>query len=414
MADFGEDFVRVKKFQTIKNQRRVHANAIYREVQLCRENKAIEKSKGELEMRLANLHKNYDGFLAEHKQLLTMIPPKDYAQLKEQEKYQVQVENDYLTTAGEYHTFINDKDYLIRAAEVEQMNRVRFASPKNERSRFEPRAEPPNIEQLRQETSKIAEKAVVDARKELAEIRAKKHAVEFNVPNNEPNNEPINEPQAGSSGLKIQKAPLQQLMDQYRICGLNSDTDDETKPMSDGEIEEELNRYSKEKVENSAEFPMVQSPKMEEYVPTPLTKEQKGRAGAESMCRQDNSLRSTVGVVNPVEHNDLRNRLKMRHEPIPGRSSERSLPYQSTPPPKTKKTKREISCFNCNGRHAMFKCQLFNEMQLTERIQRVQHLGLCENCFCPMLNEYGHQHICKSGMCRRCWKGYHNSTLCNE
>lgn len=403
-AEFGRAFIKERQFQLkyeqIQAQRRVHAGAIYRERGQLSENRAVEMPKGVLEVRLSNLHNNYAGFVNEHKALLALIVHKDKAKRKDQENYAVQVEKDYLLTAGELQGLINDKDFFIKAAQLEESNRMRFGQP--------------TVSEVRVEMSKRAETVLSDARQELAKIRAEKNVqVQEILPHGS-----RFEPQPSGSGIKGSERaakPLRQLMEE---CGLDSDTDlDENAPsMSDSEINNELKRYDSSDNIAGSNCNAIQSPGNEdEYVPMPkgdakfvkgnyipTPKHEPKIAEAMGSCPK-----SAVKIVNRAEHDDLRGRIKGRPQPLHYGSVDRSAPYQKRWTPN-----REISCFNCGGWHAMSKCQLFDELQPVERRTRVRNLNLCENCFSPLINEYNRPHICRSGICRRCQRGYHNSKLC--
>lgn len=302
--------------------------------------------------------------------------------MKVQEDFAVQVERDYLKCAGELQTLINDKDFLLKAAQVEQMNQDRFG--------------PSKVVQMRSETSQIAESVLSSARQELNKIRAeKKVALSKVVTDNQ---------QPSGSGTQVLKKPLQQLM---TACVLNSDTDisDDADHMSDAEVERELMRYEQQEAVNNR---IVQSAGADEKS-VPTSNVPKPTINAVNVHPEQNIPRSAVNVVNQIEHDDLRHQLQTKREPLHYRGAERPTPYRQGA---EWKPNRALSCFNCNGRHAMSKCQLFGEMSVQERWARVQELRLCENCFSPLINEYGRAHICRSGICRRCRQSHHKSLLC--
>lgn len=376
-VDFDQAFVDKRLFQQkyaqVQTQRRVNVTAIYRERTQLTENRAVEMPKGVLEIRLFNLNNNYAEFLKEHKALLALIPQKDKQKIKE--NYAVQVERDYLQTAGELQELINDKDFLLKASQLRQLELNNLCQSK--------------VAEMRTESSKQAENVLKTARLELNKIRAEKNTKEQQIKSHEP--------QASGSGTQVQKKPLQQLIDE---CCLNSDTEleDDAPQMTTDEIEQELKRY-----DSQENIHIVQSPRAEEmYVPTVKVNT--------LMVRPDvNQLPSTVEIVNPAEHNDLRHKLKEKRGPLHYKGADRSMPYR-----RERKwiPNRQISCFNCNGKHAMSKCQAFDELSISQRRQRVKELNLCENCFSPIVNEYGRPHICRFGICLRCRKAHHYSKLC--
>lgn len=382
-VDFGQSFIDRKQLQErfgqFQAQRRVHASAIYRERGQLDQNCAVEMPKGVLEIRLKNLNNNYSGFVNEHKSLMAVIQQKDKIMIKEQENYAVQVENVYLRSAGELQELINDKEFLSRSVHEQNPNQGNC-----ERSQ-------------KGEMSKKAETVLKNVRKELDELRAEKNAMHQKGKKSQPV-----ETQSTS------KRPLEQLMAQYSD---DSDTDleDNSGLMTNEEVEKELKRYDTKE-------PLItktnqQSKSDEQNKKNDDANEPMIASSAEVNESGGNYPRSTVQVVNHEEHSDLRSKLKMKREPLHYEDRSRPKPYYTG---ERRIPNRVISCFNCNGQHAMSKCQLFDELRPAERRARVNQLELCENCFSPMLNEYGRRHVCRSGMCRRCRKAFHNSKLCGE
>lgn len=239
---------------------------------------------------------------------MAAIQQKDKVMVKEQENYAMQLENVFLHTAGELQEFINDKDFLLRAAHEQNLNQGNY-----DRSQ---------TNEMRAETSKRAETVLTSVN--------------------------------------------------------------------------ETNEQSKLTVQNTKNDANYAS---------------KTVSSAEDNENEENYPRSTVQVINPDEHNDLRSKLKMKRKPLHYGDNNFPKPYYTG---ERWVPNRVISCFNCNGQHAISKCQLFDELRPAERREGVIQLKLCQNCFSPMVNKYGRRHICRSGMCRRCRKAFHNSKLCGK
>lgn len=73
--------------------------------------------------------------------------------------------------------------------------------------------------------------------------------------------------------------------------------------------------------------------------------------------------------------------------------------------------KKGLACNNCQQPHPMYRCAKFLALNLQERKNRVRELNLCTNCFST--NHKSNSLSCKSGPCKRCNKGPHNSLLCH-
>lgn len=104
-----------------------------------------------------------------------------------------------------------------------------------------------------------------------------------------------------------------------------------------------------------------------------------------------------------AEREDLRNQLARK------RSADQSpRAVQST----VHRMFRSIVCHNCRAHtHPMFKCYAFKALDIAQRRDRVNVLGLCENCLQP--KERSRAHRCRGGSCWRCGL-FHNSLLCSR
>lgn len=76
-----------------------------------------------------------------------------------------------------------------------------------------------------------------------------------------------------------------------------------------------------------------------------------------------------------------------------------------------------VKCYHCAGPHPMALCNAFKSLELTARINRVQELGLCRNCFSN--NHRAESRSCKAHPCKICAgqqlsQRWHNTLLCDN
>lgn len=72
----------------------------------------------------------------------------------------------------------------------------------------------------------------------------------------------------------------------------------------------------------------------------------------------------------------------------------------------------DIACYNCMKSHTIYRCVDLLKLPVNRRIERIAQLKLCANCFSQ--NHRADSMSCKSGICRRCNEGRHNSILCRR
>lgn len=72
-------------------------------------------------------------------------------------------------------------------------------------------------------------------------------------------------------------------------------------------------------------------------------------------------------------------------------------------------TATDNRCFHCRGAHRITRCQQFQAMSLSQRMDTVKRAGVCFNCL-----KRGHNSAeCQSSDCRRCGRR-HNTLLCTN
>lgn len=112
------------------------------------------------------------------------------------------------------------------------------------------------------------------------------------------------------------------------------------------------------------------------------------------------------------ESNDLRRVLARKECAGQGPYQRKQSPTRRTVQSAAHKIHRPIVCHNCKARtHPMFKCHAFKALEIIKRRDRVNVLGLCENCLQP--KEKFRSHRCRGGSCWRCGL-FHNSLLCSR
>lgn len=132
----------------------------------------------------------------------------------------------------------------------------------------------------------------------------------------------------------------------------------------------------------------------------------------------DNRLQSVAFQVIMARKSKEKDSDDLRRVLARKRGAEQS-PYQRKQSPTRRavqsaahKIHRPIVCHNCKARtHPMFKCHAFKALGIIKRRDRVNVLGLCENCLQP--KEKFRAHRCRGGSCWRCGL-FHNSLLCSR